>query len=200
MVVLTFSRTYGCGVREIGRELAQELGYMYFEKELVPLIFKQLRLTKKEQRENASWADSISKPMIDFVCTTFPFISRGLLGEDLFADSLRQVITSLADKGDVVILGRGSQIILQDYPGAFHIRFIADLEYRIEHLRKFHGLENLTREAIKDNIQQQDKVRKEFIKYNFNRGIEDPKLYQLIIDISKTPAEKAKQLILDLIV
>ncbi len=51
MAVFTFSRTYGCGVREIGRELAQELNYMYFEKELVPLIFKQVRRTKKELKK-----------------------------------------------------------------------------------------------------------------------------------------------------
>ncbi len=121
------------------------------------------------------------------------------MGEDLFADSLRQVITGLADKGNVIILGRGSQIILRDYPQAFHIRFIADLEYRIAHLRKFHGLENVSSEAIEDNIKQHDAGRRKFIKYNFKRDIDDPGLYQLIIDLSKTPAEKTKQLIKDLI-
>ena len=42
MAILTLSRTYGCGVREMARELAQRLGYSLFEKEFIPLRSKRL--------------------------------------------------------------------------------------------------------------------------------------------------------------
>lgn len=199
MAVLTFSRTYGCGVRELGRGLANELDYMYFEKELIPLIFKKIRETKTEQKEHRTWTDSLSGAMIDFICTAFPFIRRGALGEDLFANSLKEVITGLADKGDVVILGRGSQVILQDYQNAFHIRFTADLEHRINHLQKIHPMKHLSKNALVNTIKEQDKARGEFVKYNFNRDIDDQNLYHLIIDLGETPAAEAKRLIKTLI-
>ena len=199
MAVLTFSRTYGCGVRELGRGLAKELNYMYFEKELIPLIFKKLRETKAELKEHQTWTDSLSGAMIDFICTAFPFIRRGALGEDLFAGSLKKVILCLADKGNVIVIGRGSQVILQDYQNAFHVRFTAELDYRINHLQEIHTMKHLSKDAIINTIKEQDKARGEFVKYNFNRDIDDQSLYHLAIDLGKTSTAEAKRLIKELI-
>jgi hypothetical protein len=199
MAVLTFSRTYGCGVRELGRELARELNYMYFGKELIPLLFKKIREEKKQLREQQSWGDALSKAMINFIYTAFPFIRIGPLQDDIFSGSLKKVIIGLADKGNVIILGRGGQIILEGYPNTFHIRFTADLDYRIDHIQKYHNPRSLNQDAIIKNIRQEDKCRKDFIKYNFNRDIDDSELYDLIIDVGKTSKENVKQLIKDLI-
>jgi cytidylate kinase len=137
--------------------------------------------------------------MINIVYSTFPFVRIASLGENYFTNSLTKVISDLADKGNIIILGRGSQIILKDHPNTFHIRFTADLDYRVEHLQKAHTMQNMPREEIIQTIRQEDKNRKEFIKYNFNQDIDNPLLYHLIIDCSKTSSAKIKQLIKNLI-
>ncbi len=199
MAVLTFSRSFGCGVRELAKEIAREWDYMFFEKEVIPLLFKEIRMTKNELKKSANWSDSLVDNVTNFLYSTFPFISKGLLLEDIFTDSLRKVILGLADQGNVIILGRGSQIVLKGYPQSFHIRFVADIEFRIEHLQKHHNMENISHDIIANKIIQQDMCRREFIKKNFKREIDDLGLYSLVIDVSKISLERTKEIIKEII-
>jgi cytidylate kinase len=57
---------------------------------------------------------------------------RGYLDEQIYLDYLVLIIAQFADEGDVVILGRGSQYILNDHPDAVHILLVDEFENRVK--------------------------------------------------------------------
>ena len=65
---------------------------------------------------------------------------RGYLDEKIYLDYLVLIMAQMADQGDVVILGRGSQYILDDHPDAYHILLIDELDNRIKFLMERYDL------------------------------------------------------------
>ena len=45
--IITIGREFGSGGRELGRMLAQELGYEYYDKEIITEISKRTELSEK---------------------------------------------------------------------------------------------------------------------------------------------------------
>src|SRR4030042_245664 len=56
-----------------------------------------------------------------------------------FLHSLEAVIYAFAKKGNVIILGRGGQVLLKDFPGVFHVRIIAPFGVRLTQLMALEG-------------------------------------------------------------
>ncbi|MEZ4551560.1 MAG: cytidylate kinase family protein [Desulfobacterales bacterium] len=54
------------------------------------------------------------------------------IDESIYLDYLVVLIAQFAEEGDVVIMGRGSQYILQDHPDAIHVLLVNSLENRVE--------------------------------------------------------------------
>ena len=105
---------------------------------------------------------------------------------------LESIIPRIAEENNVVILGRGSQFILQDNPKVIKVLLVADLEDRIKFLEKIWGVSK--REAEK-TIQTREKRMDVFMKY-FNQGRPySLHLYHLIINTGKMSLEQAEDMI-----
>ena len=109
-------------------------------------------------------------------------------------DQTTETILKLAGLGNVILIGRGSNVITARLPHVLHVRLVAPLEKRIEHARQFYHLTGT--EAHKFCLSQ-DRARERYLKKYFNADINDPLLYHLIINTGLVSYDDAAKLIGD---
>jgi len=97
-----------------------------------------------------------------------------------------------ASRGNVVIIGRGPQIVLRNVPGVFNVRIVAPLEARIERTKKRH---NCWDEEAGEYIQRYDQERETLIRTIFGKHQEDWPVYDMILNTLKFPVEDAADII-----
>jgi hypothetical protein len=102
-------------------------------------------------------------------------------------ERLYSVLYELARQGDAVFLGRGSQVLLRDFPCALHVRITASPETCIRTLMA----QGLNREAAARAIQRSDDERAGFLRFAFGVDWEDPARYDLVLNMDKLPLDLA---------
>jgi cytidylate kinase len=114
------------------------------------------------------------------------------LSDSLYMQTMTGLIRELAARGEVVILGRGSQMILADMPRALHVLCVAPRQVRAHRLaeREDIGMDEATRRTA-----ESDRARCAFYKKFWRVEVEDPKLYDLTIDTSRLSYEIATDLV-----
>jgi len=120
MSTITLSRQLGSLGTEIAREVAEKLNYAYVDKEKMGKIvaafgFGLLEVEKFDEKKPPFW-DSLS------------------LQRTHFLHALQAAIYDFARKGQVVIVGRGGQVLLRNLPGVLHVRIFAPFDLRVKRL------------------------------------------------------------------
>ncbi|NOR09913.1 MAG: hypothetical protein GQ541_00315 [Desulfovibrionaceae bacterium] len=109
---------------------------------------------------------------------------------------MREIVTGLAEKDNVVIVGRGSHCILQDFPGAHFIRVVAEWEDRVKTARALLGPKVGDVERI---IRDQDAKAKKFMEHFYDTDRTDASLFHLVINLSKVSIGRAIDQVVTLI-
>jgi len=200
MAVVIISRQFGAGGRTIGEAVAKRLGYQFVSATVVDKI-------AKEANVSVDWVKAIEKEAggrlvrLASKLVTTGFIDRHLGGtgsdfdEKKYIEFLKQLITSFAAQGNVVILGRGSQFILPNEPGTIKILLLADLEDRIEFIAQAW---NMKKNEAEQAVTSRAKRRRAFLKNLSPRDPEDPELYHLTINMSWVSLQQAEDMIVGL--
>jgi cytidylate kinase len=102
----------------------------------------------------------------------------------------------MADDGDVVILGRGSQYILNDHPDAHHVLLIDTFENRVRFMQKHY---DLSQGRATQTVKNEDRRRFNLYKKLGKTDYDNPELYHLVLNMNRIHLEKALELISDLI-
>ena len=111
-------------------------------------------------------------------------------------DSFRHVVEKLWERGNVVIVGRGSQKILAAKPDTLHLSFIGKIGVRAETVMK---AQHLTREEALEKIQTIDEQRSHYLKRYYDVYWENPRLYHMIINTSLMSVEQAVKVIVAMV-
>lgn len=123
--VITISREFGSGGREIGKLLAKQLGYHYYDSELIRLAAEKSGYTPEyvEQNEQA-----LKNPMLHdfFAWYAGPLEQTDLPKVDQLFQKESALIRELSRNGSCVIVGRLANYVLKDLPTAYHIFISAD--------------------------------------------------------------------------
>jgi cytidylate kinase len=109
------------------------------------------------------------------------------------AERLAQLMQAAYGRGNVVIVGRGGQVVLRDRPDVLHARLTAPLAVRV---RRHQVRAGLTVEAAQAAVLERDAASAEFMKRYFDVNIDDPALYDLILNTGKLSWEAAADLII----
>lgn len=104
----------------------------------------------------------------------------------------KATILKLARLGNVIIVGRGANIVTRNLPNAFHVRLAGSIDKRLRLLQKLHKLDE--KEALRF-LKKEDEARRRYVKDNFDKDIDDPLLYHVIINIDLVPLEEAARMI-----
>ena len=166
MATLTISREYGSGGFEIGRRVAERLGYQFVDKE---------RLFQDMERAGPRWARVARE--VDEVCPTLwerhDWQYRG------YVSQMENLILGYVLGDNVVIIGRGGSFLLRGVPFCLRVRLVAPLEMRLEAIM---ARERLSREAARRLIAKVDGERACYIKANYGSDWDADSLYDLSLN------------------
>lgn len=199
MTVITISRQYGSGGDEIAARVCETLGYRFFDKHLMSQVAAEVGLSESEildfsedHYETRGFLDRLlawrgPRPLGE--ARTWNVVQGGTLAREVTkldeADGVtfvRGTIQAVYERGNVVIVGRGGQAILQDKPDVLHVRIVAPYQVRVKNLVE---RENLSLGGAKDIAIKHDRASAEYLKRFYNIDWEDPMLYDLVINTHK---------------
>lgn len=164
--VITISRQYGSGGREIGAKLAKELRIPFYDNELITRAakesgFAEAAFHNAESKASNSLLYSIAMGMNSYGNQELGFSHLSLDDRIYLAQS--DVIRKVAAEGPCVIVGRCADYILKEMENVINIFICADLAFRVERaIRIDHMAEN----KIEDNILKIDKRRANYYNYH----------------------------------
>ena len=116
----------------------------------------------------------------------------GQLDEQRYIKTLKSVIRGIAARGNVVLLGRGAQAILQHEPGVLHVYIAAPRERRIDNVATQTAVSPA--DAAK-RIEHSDRHRGEFHRKYFGVDVDSPQLYDLGINAGRVTIPTATKMI-----
>lgn len=178
--IITISREFGSGGREIGKRLADELGYNYYDKEILTELAKQTGISE-EYLKNIS-ENGISTYGFQFA-RTFTTCSKMQNNQTEILVAQQKILKEIAQKGNCIIVGRGANFILKEY-NPMNIFVYADMESKIKRCKMKRDDENITDKEIERQIKQIDKNRKHYNDIISNLEWGDKENYHLCINTS----------------
>ncbi len=107
-----------------------------------------------------------------------------------------KTILHLAQLGHVILVGRASNVITAKLAGGIHIRLVSSFDKRVEHIEEFYPM--LAKEA-KEYIYVEDATRKDYLERFFGKNIEDPLLYDAIINVDRLEPKEVIQIIAQIV-
>jgi len=180
MAVITISRQLGSLGTEIAQRVAEKLSYEYVDKKKITEALSHYGLfapdVEKFDEKKPSFWDSFQ------------------IQKKKFLHALEAVIYDFARKGNVVIVGRGGQVLLKDIPGVLHVRIIAPFEIRLKRILALEGGDEKKTSRV---LNQSDRDSAGFLHSFFDMDWEDRSLYDLMINTEKLSAETGVKLIID---
>ena len=178
---ITVSRKMGTHGSEIARRVAGELGYRFYDTKAINHMAQELGVLGSV-REIDEKVPSIFQRV---------FSPRPMV----YLERLYSVIYELAKQGDAVFLGRGSHLLLRDFPCALHVRVTASPETCIQTLLE----QGLNREAAARAIKRTDDERGAFVRFAFGVDWEDPARYDLVLNMDKLTVALAVSTVLHMV-
>ncbi len=96
-----------------------------------------------------------------------------------YFEVLRQLMTELAARGDVLLVGRGGSCFLRDHPHAFHVRLVAPSPIRLRRVMEYRWLAQTPAEKL---IADSDEKRRRFYHDYFETDWSDPLGYDITVN------------------
>ncbi len=183
--IITISREFGSGGRELGKRLAEELHVAYYDREIVTAIAQRSDLAE----------DYVGQILENRIMTYYPITVASSFAAMPPTDTLQYVnhsiysaqndiILELGQKSDCVIVGRCADYILEEF-NPFNIFVYADMEARMARCRAKGGKDaGLTDRELQKKIQSIDKSRAQYYRFYTGRTWGDRYHYDLCINTS----------------
>ena len=181
--VLTINREFGSGGGRIAQSIANWLGWKLLDRDIIDAIAYQAHVDKNVVRHYDEHVDSWLR-RINQQAMRSAALAAGLeLGENSVFDAEEMVKISqkIIEKshldGNVVIVGRGAQCVLQHKPDVFHVFVYAPLKERLVRLR-----DRLEKGAdIEQRLRTVDGERAKYLQQYFGKNWCNMHLYDLMI-------------------
>lgn len=179
--VITISRQIGSGGLPLADQLAvylskrqedQSCPWAVFDKNLVEKFLQDHHLphhlAQFMSEDRVSAIDDMMEELLGLHPASWTLVHQ-----------MTETILQLAELGNVILVGRGANIITARLPQAIHLRLIGSLHHRAERVAKERHLTQA--EALKF-IDKEDRGRSRYLRKYFGKDIDDPLLYHLTIN------------------
>lgn len=194
---VTISRMAGCGAVYVAEKLAAYLDvhapappgvkWTTFDRQLMLKVLADHKLP-------TSLAKILSEDRTSFIQDTLADIFNVHPTADKMVKIIAETILQLAEVGNVIIVGRGANIVTAKLPHVLHVRLVANLEDRIERVCREY---NKTPDEARRYCLDEDPARTRYIKSYFKTDINDPLNYHLVLNTSKFTYEQVARMIAD---
>lgn len=177
--IITINRMYGSGGRVIGKVLADKLGYSFYDKELIEMASKEKQVpfdqfASVDEKKPNQWRFSV-----DHEIQISPEYYAIPMNDVLF-EIQRNIILSLAEKGNCVIVGRCANHILRDKSLTVFIH--APFDLRVRNIRARTGREE---KSARKMVKNMDKQRRAYYEFFTDEKWTDLSQYDICLDSSR---------------
>ncbi len=217
MGVITVSREYGSDGRSVAQKAADLLGYLCMNKDLLVEVANEAQVPVSEaERFDERPEHPAMRVIRKFLTPGHPEAVTGLSeyewwatatvpeltgrsdsglplpDEEAFVNITREVVTRLAERDNVVLVGRGGQALLRDRPATLHLRVVAAIDFRIQVVMK---REELDADAAAKRIRKMDEYRRRYLKRHYGIAWSTAENYHLTLNTSQTGVEGAASIV-----
>jgi len=191
---ITISRETGAGAGEISELLIdilkskaknKNLEWAVFDKNLIEKVIEDHNLPEKLSNYLTEEKHSFLNSMMNELLGIHPSPLR-------LVYKTTKTILQLAQMGNCIIVGRAANVILRTMENTYHIRIVAPLWKRIEQVQKYY---DLSEEEAKKFIETEDEKRRKYVRHYFHKDIDEPSLYDLIINTERHSPEETAQIL-----
>lgn len=181
MPLITFTYYIGSGGRSIARKVAEALQLELYDETKFQEMAEQSGISKEDQPHLEEKAPGFwghiwrQKP-------------------EMYVDLMESVVYSLAKKGHGLIMGHAAHMLLSDFDCALHVLVCSPMDRRIRMLMEKQGM---SRESAEKMIRKTDHEQEGFFSFAFHKDMDDPSLYDLVINTGKSKEETAIHLIIE---
>lgn len=195
-IIVTISRQYGSGGREIGEMVAKALGIPLYDKEIITAAAADGTLSEEADKAHSTAANSLLYTLAmgsNVFGTTAHFGYRMPLNDKLFLLQ-SDVIRGYARMGSCVVVGRCADYVLRDEKDILRTFVYADIDFRTKRIKERHP--EIKDGQVIDVINKTDKRRSSY--YNFYTGNKWGKLdhYDMALNSSTLGIEGAAESII----
>jgi len=194
-VIVTISNKYGSGAVDIAARAAALLGYTVVDRQLPVVVAKRMHISRNVALEAEESGRSLGSRLLSSLELATPEVVADNFGQTFDESLLREVQRAVRDyaaRGNCIIIGRGSSVILGRRPDVLRVYMFAPREWRIERVAQNFGLDEKTAAAEVDRI---DRARRAHLRDWYKVDMGSSAIVDLAIDTSTFGEEGSANLI-----
>src|SRR5246500_506994 len=197
--IITVEREYGCGGGEIAQQLAAQLGWNLWDKNLTEEIARLANCPKavvevREERNDPLYYRLFKSFLRGSYEGSINAHKLNLVDSESILKITERVVQHVASKGNCVIVGRGSQHFLRSRPDTLRVFLYAPREDKVLRLVSRGKSQNEAQQLV-DTV---DRERADFIQKYFHVEWPDRAIYHSMINTA-IGDQPVVEMILDLI-
>ena len=189
--VITISRELGSGGREIGFCLAEKLGIPFYDKEIISMAAADSNIAEDVFHAHEEVLRHQEQTDHQYVSVNpFSVLYEVPVQDQLFM-AQSQIIRRLEQAGPCVIIGRCSDIVVED---GFHVFICASMKKRAERMQQLKALESVKK--MESRIREIDQRRRDYYQEYSGNEWGNPRNYHLCLNSGKLGMERCVDMIL----
>ncbi len=194
--VITISRQTGAGAHVVAEELVARLGrqasrgspaWTVFDRNLVDEVLKHhdmpARLAEYMPEDRVSRVADAIEELFGLRPSSWTLVRR-----------TAETIRHLAEIGNVILIGRAANLITAELAWALHVRLVGSMEKRVAYIQEHLHLDP---RAADEYVRRNDLGRKRYVKEYYGKDIDDPLLYDLVVNTDRVSYADAARVIAD---
>lgn len=174
--IVTITRQYGSGGREIGEKLADKLGLEFFDNKLLDRAAEGSGIHKSHFEQND---EKRPNSFLYLLSTTYG--QGGVPFDDTLFFAQLNAIQKIASQQSCVIIGRCADYALRDFDGVVNIFISAPFEERV---KRAVAVYDIAVKHAEDYVKRIDKQRTSYYNYYTDKRWGAPSNYQICLDSS----------------
>lgn len=155
-IVITIGREYGSGGRLIAKQLSEEMGITFYDKQLITEVAKKTGFSENFIRDTEH-----QRPTNSFLYDLYTTVATPSVPDQVFIAQAK-VIKAAAARESCVIVGRCADYILREEPHVLKVFVNAPIDQRIRRAREEYGV---TEPNLESYVIRQDKARASYYNY-----------------------------------
>ena len=173
MSIVAISETAGSLGNEIGRRLAESLGWAFADREIIAKTAERFGADLGEVRHGAEEKPSLWERFTNSHRRFKTFVEASIL--------------DMATNDNIVLAGLASTLALRDVRHALRVRTNAPERDRARRIQEQQGL---TPEAALDVVRHTDRERASRVKFFYDVDVDDPLLYDVVLNTERMTVEE----------
>ncbi|MFM8718488.1 MAG: AAA family ATPase [Chthoniobacterales bacterium] len=195
---VTISRQAGAGAETVARLLAEKLNaqgpkdaqpWTVFDKNLIGKVLEDQNMPQEIARHVHEDKDTTLKALVGELLGMHPSMWT------IFHHTSDTII-KLARIGRCIIVGRGGNIITAKLKGGLHVRLVAPETVRLAHLKSHLKMDD---KAAEKHLHDEDAGRRRYLKSNFEKDIDDPLLYDAVLNTASLGFDRTAHILAGMI-